>query len=278
MSRASFGFFDLRVTRTARISPGFVRVTLGGPELAGFASGGRDQRVKLFLPRPGSREALVPREAGENWWPAWQRMHPERRATMRTYTVREQRLAAGELDIDFVVHGGSGVATRWARTAAPGAPVTLLGPLAQDNPGVLFHLPPGTDWVLLAGDASALPAVSGILRALPAGLPVKVFLDVPHAADRRPLPTRADAEVVWLSRDHPGSRPADPLLRAVRHAAWPGGRPYAWLAGESGQVRALRRHLVGERGVPRGSVTFTGYWRRDASEDLLIQEAIAAAA
>ncbi|RKN43712.1 siderophore-interacting protein [Streptomyces hoynatensis] len=278
MSRASFGFFDLRVTRAARISPSFVRVTLGGAELAGFASGGRDQRVKLFLPRPGCREVRAPREAGEDWWPAWQRMHPEERAMLRTYTVREQRPAAGEVDIDFVVHGDTGVATRWARAAAPGDPVTVLGPVAEDNPGVLFRLPPGTDWVLLAGDASALPAVSGILRWLPAGLPVRVFLDVPHAADRRELPTRADAEIIWLCGDRPGPRPADPLTHAVRHAAWPKGRPYAWLAGESGQVRALRRHLVNDRATPRSRVTFTGYWRRDASEDTLIQEAITAAA
>ena len=37
---------------------------------------------------------------------------------------------------------------------------------------------------------------------------------------------------------------------------------YAWLAGEAGVVRALRRRLVGDLGVPRGSVAFMGYWRQ----------------
>ena len=32
------------------ISPGFVRLTLGGPELAGFVSAGFDDHVKLILP------------------------------------------------------------------------------------------------------------------------------------------------------------------------------------------------------------------------------------
>jgi NADPH-dependent ferric siderophore reductase len=37
---------------------------------------------------------------------------------------------------------------------------------------------------------------------------------------------------------------------------------YAWLAGEAGVVKQLRRHLVGDLGVPRGSVAFMGYWRQ----------------
>lgn len=37
---------------------------------------------------------------------------------------------------------------------------------------------------------------------------------------------------------------------------------YAWIAGESGMVTALRRHLVTDLGLPRGSVAFMGYWRQ----------------
>ena len=54
---------------------------------------------------------------------------------------------------------------------------------------------------------------------------------------------------------------------AVRAARLPSVTPYAWVAGESSMVRAVRRHLVGERGIDRTRVTFTGYWRRGASED-----------
>ena len=41
---------------------------------------------------------------------------------------------------------------------------------------------------------------------------------------------------------------------------------YAWLAGEAGMVKALRRRLVRDLGVPRHSVAFMGYWRRAAAE------------
>jgi NADPH-dependent ferric siderophore reductase len=42
-----------------------------------------------------------------------------------------------------------------------------------------------------------------------------------------------------------------------------------WIAGESGQVKALRRHFVGERGFDRRRVTFVGYWRQGLSEEQL---------
>ena len=41
---------------------------------------------------------------------------------------------------------------------------------------------------------------------------------------------------------------------------------YAWLAGEAGAVRAMRRHLVAQRGVDRRSVAFMGYWRQGRAE------------
>ena len=47
----------------------------------------------------------------------------------------------------------------------------------------------------------------------------------------------------------------------------PGGDGlYAWLAGEAGVVKLLRRHLVQEAGMDRSSVAFMGYWRLGRSE------------
>jgi NADPH-dependent ferric siderophore reductase len=58
----------------------------------------------------------------------------------------------------------------------------------------------------------------------------------------------------------------------VRAAQLPGGKPYAWIAGESIEVQALRRHLVRERGFDRDAIVFSGYWRRGAGEDDLLVE------
>ncbi|MFD8383918.1 siderophore-interacting protein [Streptomyces sp. NPDC059679] len=279
-----FRFFDVRVVRTQVLGPSMVRITFGGDTLKDFASGGRDQRFKLFLPHPHQDAPIVPVEAGEEWFPVWRAMDPAVRAVMRSYTVREQRREPEEVDVDFALHGADaasaatvgGPASRWAARARPGDRAMLLGPVAPDNGGVDFRPPPGTDWVLIAADETALPAVAGILEWLPAGIGAKVWIEVQHAEDLQQLPTEADAEIVWLVRD--GADPAAPrsalLLDGVRGAALPEGTPYAWIAGEAGTVRALRRHLVRERGYDRKAVTFTGYWRLGATDDQLVEEAV----
>ncbi len=269
---APFRFAELHVTRTERLGPTMLRVTFGGEQLAQLVSGGRDQRLKLFLPHPHQPAPIVPTEAGEQWFAQWRAMDPEVRGIMRSYTVREQRRDPDELDIDFALHGDNGAASRWAANAAPGDRVTVLGPAIEDNGGVDFQLPEGTDWALIVGDETALPAVVAILEWLPATIPARVWLEVPHPQDQQPITTSADAEVTWLFRDE-GSR--GDLVRAVREAELPAGTPYAWIAGESATVRGLRRHLVNERGIDRRAVTFTGYWRAGADEEQLVAEALA---
>ncbi|WP_432037567.1 siderophore-interacting protein [Streptomyces cucumeris] len=275
-----FRFFDARVVRTRVLGPSMARITFGGACLKDFATGGRDQRFKLFLPHPGQPAPVVPTEHGEGWFAAWRAMDPAVRGVMRSYTVRDQRHEPDEVDVDFALHEDGGPAARWAARAEAGDRVTLLGPTEADNAGVDFRPPPGTDWILLTADETALPAVAGSLRWLPPGTPAKVWIEVQHAEDIQELPTAADAEITWLVRD--GARPGTPrhalLLDALRTAELPEGTPYAWIAGEAGTVREVRRHLVRERGFDRRAVTFTGYWRLGACEEQLVEEAVSGTA
>lgn len=274
-----FQFFDLHVVRTLRLGPTMLRITFGGEQLGNFTSGSRDQRFKLFLPHPGQDAPIVPTEAGNEWFPVWRAMDPEVRAVMRSYTVREQRrIPEQELDVDFALHGDGGPASHWAARALPGDRVTVLGPAVPDNGGVDFRPPAGTDWVLLSGDETALPAVAGILSCLPPGTPAKVWLEVQHADDIQDLPTAADADITWLVRDNTTLRRTDFVLGSVGSASLPPGTPYAWLAGEAGTVKSLRRHLVGERGFDRKAVKFTGYWRLNTTEEQLVEEAVSGTA
>jgi len=100
---------------------------------------------------------------------------------------------------------------------------------------------------------------------------VRAWIEIGHGEDVQDLPTRADAEITWLVRGA-GPRPVD----AISGARLPDGRPYAWIAGEAAEVRTLRRHLVAAgpegRGFDRRRVTFTGYWRRGATEEDLLAE------
>ena len=275
---APFRFFPMEVTGTRRLGPSLVRVTFGGEELRDFAAGGRDQSLSLFLPHPGQDAPVVPVEAGDlsAVLAAWRALPEDVRAVMRSYTVREQRRAddgSSEVDIDFAVHEDGGPACRWAEQAAPGQKVTVLGPAVADNTSVRCRPPKDTDWVLIWGDETALPAAAAILEWLPAGTRARVWLEVPHAGDRLDLATAADAEITWLVREESAPR----AVEAVRAAELPDGAGYAWIAGESGSVKALRRHLVGERGMDRRRVTFVGYWRRGVSEDGLREEPAEAA-
>lgn len=276
MSDLPYRFFHPRVVRTRALSPTLLRVVLGGADLARVVSGGRDQRFKLFLPHPGQAAPVLPDVLDADWYPRWRALDPDVRGIMRTYTISAVRQDPPEFDIDFALHGDLGPASRWATRARPGDEVAILAPVTEDNGGVDFRPPAGTDWVLLAADATALPAVANILATLPADLPVRAFVEVGHPDDRILMPTKANAEITWLVRT--GRDRTTALVDAITSTPVPeGASPYAWLAGESGCVRALRRHLVAQCGLDRGAVCFTGYWRQGRTEDDLLTEAVAAA-
>lgn len=266
---APFRFFSLQVVRTRRLGPSLVRVTFDGADLARFHSEGRDQSLSLFIPAEGRTEPAVPVELGEGWFQGWRELPDDVRAVMRSYTLRELRRDPDEIDIDFVLHGiepgaatPAGPASRWASRAAAGDRVILIGPAVADNRAIRFRPPADTDLVLIWGDDTAVPAATAILESLPAGTRVCAWLEVPRAGDVQDVVTAADAEIDWLV--------GDTAEAAIRGAALPAAdHPYVWIAGESGRVKELRRHFVGERGVDRRRVTFVGYWRQGLTEEQL---------
>ncbi|MFE4253982.1 siderophore-interacting protein [Streptomyces sp. NPDC056910] len=241
------------VLRTERLTPHMQRVVLGGDGLAAFTAGGcTDHYVKLQFPLDGVtypepfdlgriREEL-PREQ----WPV-----------TRTYTVRAWDPVARELTLDFVVHGDEGIAGPWARDVQPGASVHLAGPGGAYTPDST------ADWHLLAGDESALPAIAAALEALPEGAVAHAFVEVSDAAEEQKIDSAA--QVVWL---HRGDRPVgEALVEAVRGLAFPAGRVQAFVHGEAGFVKELRRHLRTERQIPREDLSISGYWRLGHNED-----------
>ncbi|WP_194908630.1 siderophore-interacting protein [Catenulispora rubra] len=278
-----FRFFQARVVVTRRLGPSMIRITFGGAQLRDFASGGRDQSFSLFLPQPGQDAPIVPFDAGDDWFAQWRAMPADERGVMRSYTVRSQDRERDEVDVDFVLHGTgnssatpAGPASRWAAEAVPGDRVVLLGPAFEDNRSIGFQLPQDADWVLIAADETALPAAAAILEWLPAGLRARAWIEVPDLKDTQELLSPGEADITWLVRD-PTRRPGALLTEEIGGAAFPDGAPYAWIAGEAGMVKTLRRHLVGERGVDRRRVEFSGYWRLGATEEDLRTEKIAAA-
>lgn len=244
-----------RVVRTERLSPHMVRVVLGGEGLAGFEAGAcTDHYVKLLFPVEGVAYPepfdidAIRRDMPRHAWPR-----------TRTYTVRAFDRAAQELTVDFVVHGDEGLAGPWAARAEPGTEILFLGP------GGAYAPDPAAEWHLLAGDESALPAIAAALERMPEGAVVHAFVEVADEREQQELQLPAGVEVAWLHRD--GAPVGKALVEAVRSLDFPPGDVHAFVHGEAGFVKELRRHLRMERGVPRERLSISGYWRRGHDED-----------
>lgn len=306
MAKPGYRVFDTQVGEISRLSPHFVRVTFRSDDLREFGWDGPDQRIKVMLPLEASGFDEAPM-AGDDWYSAWRSLPDERRNPIRTYTIRGLRPELGELDVDFVAHGDSGPASRWIAAARPGERMLVIGPDAtsdEDSGGWEWH-PGAARTLLIAGDETAVPAVSAILEQLPADARGAVFLEVPDAGDALELRAPAGVEVRWLPRHDavggygaelvaavtewadawvaadpaaaavPAAAPAavrelpvlddEDLVWEVPEAADDGGL-YAWLAGEATAITTLRRHLVKGLGVDRRRVAFMGYWKLGRAE------------
>ncbi|MFI7587978.1 siderophore-interacting protein [Spongisporangium articulatum] len=280
--------FDTEVVALRRLSPSFLRVTVTGDELRDFADNGLDQRIKVILPLAGAGHGgfeHFPRET--DWFLPWRALPDERRNPVRTYTVRSARPALREVDIDLVLHGDAGPASRWANRAVIGDRILLVGPDGRfDGPhgGLVWNPPAGAE-VLLVGDETAVPAIAAILERLAPGTTGRALMEVPAARDALDdVSAPPGVELLWFFRGF-GRTVGDLLVPALRELFPAAGRAadvadlpegevlwdveeltgpstgYAWLAGEAGMVVALRRHLLRDAGWPKGSVVSMGYWK-----------------
>ena len=178
---------------------------------------------------------------------------------MRTYTVRAFDRAAGTLTLDVVTHGSSGLAGPWAGTARPGDEVLLSGP------GGGYAPDPTADWHLLAGDESALPAIAVALERMPTRASGLALIEVVGAADEIALPEAEGIEVRWLHRG--AGVPGSVLAPAVKDWTLPAGTGHAFVHGEAGFVKDLRRYLRLEQGMAMTQLSISGYWRLGADDE-----------
>ena len=243
------------VIRTQWLTPTMVRVVLGGGQLRRLTrADATDAYVNLaFAPHGESwgvfDPAAVTRSRPRHEWPA-----------RRRYTVRHWDEPAGEMTIDFVVHGDDGVAGRWAGSAAPGDVLVLEGAAGGYRPD------PAADWHLFVGDESAVPAVAASLAALPDGVPAVVRLVCDGPGHEVELATKAAVDVRWLHRaavDLPGEL----LLEALQGLVFLRGSVHAFVHGEAEEIRGVRRNLLLERAVPRGAMSCSPYWRRTMTDE-----------
>jgi NADPH-dependent ferric siderophore reductase len=240
----------LEVLRVVDLTPRMRRITLGGPELAGFVSLGTDDHVKLLFPQNAAEQAALQTlvlGAGKDNGPM---------PAMRDYTPRRYDLQTLELDIDFVLHG-DGPASTWAEQAQPGQFLHIGGPRGS------MIVPDIFDSYLLIGDETALPAIARRLEGLAANRRALVVIEVENGAEQQKLESAAQVDVIWVLRE--GGK--DHLLSTVKQLTVPGGSLYAWVATETKVSRQIRRVLLDQHGLNEQFVKAVGYWRLDDSEE-----------
>lgn len=255
MLRHQIAIRRLEVMSAKRMTPHMQRITLQGEALHGFVSASPDDHVKLLLPNDDGE--LVFPTLGPNGpeFPAGAKPSP-----MRDYTPREHDATRNELIIDFVLHG-DGPASAWAENARPGQQIGVAGPRGS------FVVAEDFDHYVLIGDETALPAIGRRLDEMPAGAHVVALIEIPERADRQPLGSQADFEVIWLERDGADAASSELLESALRELPELPGDTFYWIAAESRRARVMRRYLAEERGVAKEWIRATGYWKADGSED-----------
>ena len=295
-SATPYKIFDAALRHKKALSPHLMRVTLAGPMITEMATWAPDQRVKLFFPAVDGSPARLAH--GDGWYARYRAMPVAQRPAMRTYTIRHLRAEQGEVDIDFVLHGETGPASRWAIHAAAGESIQIVAPdrqfSAQDAGGFEWKPPQQLKHLLLVADAAALPAALGILDELAAlAVPpiTQAFFEVDSVDDALPVPDWPGLSVQWLIRDRATATRAGLLMvDAVRRAIQPSFASnafeavelaevdvdegmlwetaesardgfYGWIAGETAAVMNLRKYLIKECGIAKESLNLMGYWR-----------------
>jgi NADPH-dependent ferric siderophore reductase len=240
----------LEVLRVVDLTPRMRRITLGGPELAGFTSLGTDDHVKLLFPQNAAEHAALETlvlGSGKDNGPM---------PAMRDYTPRRYDQDTLELDIDFVLHG-DGPAATWAEQAKPGQFLHIAGPRGS------MIVPDIFDSYLLIGDETALPAIARRLEGLAANRRALVIVEVENGAEQQRLESAAQINVIWVLRE--GGK--NNLLTTVKQLQVPSGNLYAWVATETKVSRQIRRMLLDEHGLNEQFVKAVGYWRLDQSDE-----------
>lgn len=266
--------FLVRLAGRRQLSPSFVRITLSGDDLAKCSPTLLDQRVKLLFGEPHQLAELL---GTDEWFTDWMAKPADQRPAMRTYTLSGLRRVAGwrgEVDIDVAVHtlhDGGSPGLRFATLAPVGAEALLIAGCIErtghDSVGLAWR-PGAAKDLRLIGDETALPAIRNILSSLPSVARGRAVIEVPLAADVVSLAAPHGVQVEWRVRER-GERAIGLLDQPARDddgpLIWDEARgaatKYGWVAGEAGWVRELRAEAR-SIGLPKGQVSFMGYWRR----------------
>ena len=224
------GRYALEVLSNEQLTPHMRRTVLTGDDLADFPSDQESGYVKLRL------------------------TNADGDPVMRSYTVRAFDADRRRLVLDFVDHGDNGPASRWCSLAKAGDRVIAMGP------GEKKLAPRDADWVFLAGDLSALPALAVNLEQLPDDMRGYALIEVPSADDVQDVAAPAGVEVRWLVNVD-RTKPCAALMEEIPRVEWLDGTPYPWFAAEFEAMRFARSFFRDQHRINRRDMYLSCYWK-----------------
>ncbi|ETI57941.1 siderophore-interacting protein [Marinomonas profundimaris] len=225
---------EFTVIKKELVTPHMLRLTLGGESVKALPDDQESSYVKLIFPNGNERPL------------------------MRTYTIRHHR--KDEIDIDFMLHEDSGPASTWAKAAQSGDTIIIGGP----GPKKLIES--SSDWQLLVGDMTALPAISVNLGELPYSAKGYAVIEVVSEDDIQTLKHPENIEIKWVINPYPGTD-SNALLNEVKSLHWLDGNASVWAACEFNSMKALRDFFKNEKNISKENLYISSYWKLGINED-----------
>lgn len=241
------------VAAIADVTPHTRRVTLMGEDFARFMTDDA-LHVKLIVPRRKG-EAVTAPSIGSDGLVVWSR-DGEETSVRRTYTIRRYDRAAGTIDVDFVLHDDPGPGARWALDASLGDEIGVTGPGGGGAPRA--------DYILLAGDETALPAISRILETASPAVRGTAIIEIGGADDQQSLIRQDGVELIWLRRDR-GDRSLADTVESTPFASGSTSR-FLWAGCEFDSFKRIRAHARKTLGLAKAEHLVVAYWRRGRTE------------
>ncbi len=235
---------QLTVRNKQFVTPNLLRLELGGESLADFPTGFEGGYVKVVLSEP---------EQDSNTRPV-----------VRSYTIRAFDPSNNNIALDIVSHGDTGPGATWANHVNNGDDITITGP------GACQPINAVADSFLLAGDMSALPAISVNLEKLPSNAVGDVVLEIISEADKIELNAPAGMRVHWVINPEPEKENSvleDTVMSLPSLAGDLDGKLSVWIAGEFSASRALRQYFRHEKKLPKEHMYISCYWKVGDTDD-----------
>ena len=248
----------MHVLSNQALSPRMRRIRLAAGDISAFAAGGL--HVRMLLPEPGQAPAWPTLADGNRLhWPAGKPA-----LARRTYTISAMDPEAAWLEVDALLHHGTGHADPhmagpgavWAASAEPGSEVGVLSPAGG--------MVPQAPHCVLVADACALPAAARIAQARRAYPSTTVLLWVSDAQEQAALsPAFAGMHVTWLRGGVPGASQLEiaQVLQWLALQDWHQHDTVLWVAGGLPLTQAVRRSVARLPPLVQIKSLVHTYWR-----------------